>query len=122
MSYAKVDDLYDDRRKIKRAWRAFPPNPVGLHAMAITYCQRHKLDGRVPDDWIEELLPAKRLRDQILSGMVEFKLFDFAPHEDGNYVVHDFLDYNESAAERKRRSEQAKEAARERWAHASSNA
>lgn len=122
MSYAKIDDLYDDKRKIKRAWRAHPPNPVGLHAMAITYCQRHRLDGLVPDEWLEEMVPNAKLRRSVLATMVDNALLDSEPHDDGDYRVHDFLDWNESAAVREARSKQAADAARNRWSTASGNA
>lgn len=122
MTYAKVDDIYDDKRKIKRAWRAHSPNPIGLHIMAITYCQRHALDGRVPDDWLEELLPKGRDREAILATMVREGLFDEAPHPDGRFAVHDFLEWNESAAERESRAERARRAANKRYGNANSSA
>lgn len=122
MAHAKFDDLYDDKRKIKRAWRAHPPNPVGLHAMAITYCQRHKLDGMVPDDWIKEVIPNQARRERIVATMVAEVLFDEQPHGDGLYRVHDFLDWNESAAEREKRSDASRMAANKRHGNANGNA
>ena len=122
MSYAKFDDLYDDKLKIKRAWKAHPPNPVGLHAMAITYCQRHRLDGKVPDDWLREMLPNKTHRAKVLMTMVDCVLFDPEPHEYGKFVVHDFLDWNESSDERDSRSRKAASAAEHRWRNADRNA
>lgn len=121
MSYAKIDDLYDDKRKVKRAWRDHRA-AVGLHAMAITYCVRHRTDGRIPDDWLEEMLPAKRERDQVLTTLVGVALFDADPHADGTYTVHDFLEWNESAAERKARSDAGRNAAGRRWSNANGNA
>ena len=120
MAYAKIDDLYDDKRKIRRAWRAHAANPVGLHIMAITYCQRHRLDGRIPTDWIEEMLPTSRVRQAILATMVDTQLFDL--EADGSYCIHDFLDWNESATERRARSDAARNAVRTRWRNTERNA
>src|ERR1700757_454176 len=103
MAYAKVDDLYDDKRKMKRAWRANPAS-IGLHIMAITYCQRHALDGKIPDDWLAELLPKPAERTKVLKVMLAERLLDHKPHDDGEYRVHDFLDWNDSAAEREQKS------------------
>ncbi len=115
MSYAKFDDLYDDKPKIREAWRAFPANPIGLHVMAITYCQRHRTDGCLPDVWIADHLRDIEERQNVLAAMVTFRLFDSAPHALGEYRVHDFLDWNESAGERAKRSQQARIAGRQRW-------
>jgi hypothetical protein len=122
MAYAKVDDLYDDKRKIRRAWRAHPPNPIGLHIMAITYCQRHRLDGRVPDDWLHEMLPKAGERTRIIRTMVAEGLFEERDHMDGSYCIHDFLDWNESAADRKARSDASRRAANTRHRDADGSA
>lgn len=118
MTWVKLDDLYDDKRKVKRAWRAWGPNPIGLHVLAITHCHRHRLDGKIPDDWLEEVLPKAAQRTRILATMVENCLFDYEPHPDGGYRVHDFLDWNDSAAERTERAEASRNAARMRWSNA----
>lgn len=110
MPYATLDDRYDDSRKIKRAWKSAAPNPVGLHAMAITYCNRHETDGLVDPEWLEEKLPNERTRERFLAQMVELSLFSSAT--DGCYLVHDFLDYNASRAERE--AKRSRDAARKR--------
>jgi hypothetical protein len=122
MSYAQLDDLYDDTRKIKRAWKAHAPNPVGLHSMAITYCQRHRTDGMLPDDWLDEMLPKPRERAVVLATMVEHRLFDLDPHDEGQYRVHNFLKRNASRADREAKSKAAAEAAAKRWSKAGSSA
>lgn len=113
MPWAKFDDRYDDNRKIKRLWRRFPANPVGLHAMAITYCQRHATDGIVDIDWVEEKLPKQRERDAILDVLVKLRAFEVV--DDEHWRVHDFLDYNPSRKEREAQSRGAKAAALARW-------
>lgn len=108
MSWAKFDDRYDDGRKVKRAWRRHP-RAVGLHAMAITYCARHETDGLVDPEWLEEKIPGKGERDKVLSVLVDVGLFE--PGEDGEYRVHDYLDYNDTSAvlqERRQRDAERK--------------
>ena len=113
MTYARVDDLYDDKRKVKRAWRACP-EAIGLHVLSITYCTRHRTDGVLPADWLEEILPHPARRDRVLRAMVEHELFDC---NDGVFVVHDYLDWNDSAEVRSERSRAGKEFAARRWAN-----
>lgn len=93
MAWAKLDDLYDDNRKIKRAWRQHP-RAVGLHAMAITYCARHETDGVVDLEWIEERLPTAKERNSVIAVLIDCGLFEAAPN--GDLRVHDYLTYNRS--------------------------
>jgi len=93
MSWAKFDDRYDDNRKVRRAWKAHQ-GTVGLHAMAVTYCARHETDGLVDVDWLEDRVPVARVRRQILSALVTNGLFEVIDAE--HYLVHDYLQYNDS--------------------------
>lgn len=112
MSWAKFDDLYDDGKKIKRAWRANRAT-VGLHAMAITYSARHELDGVIDIEWITDKLPAKGERDKALGALVDAGLFEIV--DDAHFLVHDFLDYNPSRAQQnEKRARDAERKARGR--------
>jgi hypothetical protein len=97
VSWARFDDRYDDNRKVKRAWRRHP-RAVGLHAMAITYSTRHQTDGIVDLEWVEEKLPSKVDREKVLVVLLGAGLLERL--DDEHFVVHDFLDYNESREER----------------------
>lgn len=110
MSWAKFDDRYDDHPKLKRAWKENRAT-VGIHAMAITAACRHETDGVIDDLWLEEKLPAKKEREQVLGILVKLGLFEDLG--DGNYAVHDFLTYNRSKqdAEEKRRKDRERKAA-----------
>lgn len=131
MTWSRFDDLYDEHEKVEEAWFAFPPNPVGLHAMATTACNRWLSNGVIRPRWIEEKLPKKRDQERILSAMVTIELLDFLPagetrtliDSDENeivvgpfdrprYIVHDFLDRHDSSVQVKERRE--KDAARKR--------
>lgn len=103
MTWARLDDLYDDHRKVKRAWRAHP-RAVGLHVMAIAYCSRHGTDGVVDLAWITEKIPGRADRGKVLAALVECGLFD-APDDAGSYRVHDFLDWNPTVAQVRRERE-----------------
>lgn len=102
MSWAKFDDLYDDNKKIKRAWRA-SRGAIALHAMAITYCARHELDGIVDTDWLIDKLPKDAERTKILSVLVEHNLFKVV--DDEHYEINDYLEYNPSKADAEARRE-----------------
>lgn len=108
MTWAKFDDRYDDNRKVKKAWR-LEPAAVGLHAMAITYSSRHETDGWVDLDWIIEKLPHAKLRERVVTLLVEEGLLDTPDGE--HFQVHDYLDFNpssESLNEKRRRDAERK--------------
>jgi len=115
VSWAKLDDRYDDNRKIKRAWKR-NPRAVGIHAMAITYSSRHNTDGRIDIDWLEDRLPKQSDRDKTIAVLVDTGLFDVIDEE--TWQVHDYLEYNASKEGREEQSHAAREAARVRWAKA----
>lgn len=116
MSWAKFDDLYDDGKKIKRAWRANRAT-IGLHAMAVTYSSRHETDGLLDIEWITDKLPAKGEREKVLAVLVDCGLFEVV--DDAHYRVHDFLDYNPSRAQQdEKRRREAERKARGRAAQA----
>lgn len=113
MSWAKLDDRYDDNRKIKRAWRKDRAS-IGLHAMAITYCSRHRTDGVVDIEWLEDKLPVQRERAKAIAVLVDVGLFE--PLDDGeHWFVHDYLEYNPSRQHREQASDAARNAALVRW-------
>lgn len=130
MAWARLDDRYDDGRKVRRAWRR-DRAAVGVHVMAITYCSRHGTDGLVDLDWLEECLPVAKERVATLALLVEIGLFHRLEAEetmvvvdgDGNeivlgpcvdlaFVVHDFLEFNPSSvqSEDRRRRERVRKA------------
>jgi hypothetical protein len=115
MSWAKLDDRYDDNRKVKRAFKR-DPRAVAIHAMAITYSSRHNTDGVVDIDWLEDRMPRKAERDKTIGVLVDTGLFDVIDSD--HWMVHDYLDYNASKQARTEASNAAREAALVRWANA----
>lgn len=112
MSWAKLDDRYDDHPKVRQAWREHPAT-VGVHAMAITHSARYGTDGLVAAAWLRDLMPHWAQRKKVLAILVSAGLFDAVG--DGSYRVHDFLDYNPSRLSRAKLSSAAREAALVRW-------
>jgi hypothetical protein len=113
MPYAKFDDRYDDHRKIKRAWRRAPA-AVGMHAMAITYCNRHITDGLIDDDWVQEKLELMHgnatQRAKVLDTLLDAGLFERV--DSSTFLVHDFLDWNMSREQRESLAEQGRRGGR----------
>jgi hypothetical protein len=115
MPYARLDDRWDDHRKIKRAWRR-QPAAVALHAMTITYCNRHNTSGEVDAEWIEEklaLLPLKPAqRRAVLATLLDLELLERKDAD--TYVVHDFCDWNLSREQRAALADQGRRGGRAR--------
>lgn len=133
MAWGKLDDRYDDHRKIKAALRR-DPLAAALHAHAITHCARHESDGLIDPLWIEERAPTPAKRKKALAVLEELVLFDrlpagqtvslsdskgfsveLGPFDSDRHLLHDFLDYNPSTAQtRAKRQKDARRKAEER--------
>lgn len=109
MSWARLDDRYDDHPKVRAVWRRSRA-AAALHVHAITYCARHETDGHITRDWIEDRIPNARERDAALEALLDTGLFD--ANGDGGFIVHDYLDFNPSRAEasEKRRKDSERKA------------
>lgn len=93
MPWAKLDDRMPWSRKIQplsdRAFR--------LYITGIAFCAAELTDGFISDANVA-LLPLKRGRTDAARELVANKLWE---EVEGGYMVHDFLDYNRSAARMK---------------------
>lgn len=120
MSWVRLDDRYDDARKIRRAWRR-DRGAVGTHIMATTHSARHESNGLVDHDWLEELIPLERERKktlEVLIGQGGQGLFRplpkgetvsvedmdgnevvLGPLEEDAYIINDFLEFNPSSVQ-----------------------
>lgn len=106
MTWARLDDRFHSHRKVMRAWKSHRA-AIGLHVLALTYTCGHELDGHVDVEFVELLLPKTAEREKVVSALVEAGLWD----ENGTgWVIHDFLKFNQSAADL--RDKRDKEAAR----------
>lgn len=133
MSWARLDDRYDDHPKVKAATRR-DPLATTLHPQSITSCARHETDGLIDPWWIEERAPVKRKREAAIAVLVELRLWDVlpagesreftdskgyvvvvGPFDTDRMLVHDYLDYNDSSAYHI--DKRARDAARKRKPH-----
>lgn len=115
MSWAKLDDAIYSHPKILRA----NLQAVGLYALSIAYSARHDLDGALPAEAVAMLARGDRsLADQL----VELGLYEL---QQNGYKIHNFLKYNPSARQIRKRQKEQRERVRkhrERNALLTSNA
>lgn len=108
MTWVKIDDRFYGHRKAMRAWRT--RGALGLHLLALTYCASHETDGLVDEAFVAEKLPGVREHDRTVTALIDAGLWE---PTDGGWQIHDYLNYNPSAAElaERRRKEAARKAA-----------
>lgn len=132
MSWVRYDDRFDDVDKVQAAWERDRAT-IGLHVMATTFCARHDTDGVVSNRWLRQKLPTARERNRVLVIMLEERLFDLlttgeireiqpkrgeivtvGPFAEDVYLVHDYLQHNDSSAylgQRRRKDSERKKSA-----------
>jgi hypothetical protein len=134
VSWARFDDGYDDSAKVRRALREgiMGLAAVGLHVLSVTQSARRETDGLVDVDWLDATLHRLSARDRArlieLATSVGFLedlptgetthgtdtkgcTVEIGPRDEPAYVVHDYLDFNDSSAylaERRRKDAQRK--------------
>lgn len=111
MPWGKVDDNLYDHPKLDRLGRSRLPS-IGLHFLAISWCNRWLTDGSLPRERVLKLGGTVALADLLVhAGLWE---------RDGeDYRIHDFLDFNQSRDQvvrgREQRSEAGRIGGRARW-------
>jgi hypothetical protein len=103
VTFSRFDDSLDGHPKLRKAGLA----AVGLWTQAIVYSARHLTDGYIENTWLEEKVPQRRQREELVTRLVEARMFD--ANGGAGYVVHDYLDFNPSREEVMRRRELAAE-------------
>jgi len=105
MSWGRVDDGMLEHRKWvqleERGARVWA-DCLAVWVACLGYAARQATDGHVPSAWLIRATPLGRAALKSADALVEVGLFE--RHDDG-YVMHDFLEYNESRAERNARRE-----------------
>lgn len=119
MTWVKLDDQFGDHPKVAAAG----PLAGWLHVRALCYCSRHLTDGFVPRDILRTLWDwgfegVSQVASGSSEGLAE-KLTSVGMwmKVDGGFQIHDYLEYNPSAADvrAKREAERKKkESARAR--------
>lgn len=101
MAWAKFDDSFYDHPKVMQVLEEEPMAMV-LFVRAATYCARHLTDGRVRPNVVEGLVPLQRDREKQVRALINAGLL--YDHE-GQFYLHDYLDYNPSRKETAKRRE-----------------
>lgn len=91
--FFRGDDDVCEHRKFKRAG----VEATGLFWLSVAYASKYLTDGHVDPDYLEDRVPSKAKRDKLIQALLDNALFE----RNGNdgYVIHDFHDYNPTAAE-----------------------
>jgi len=107
MPYANFGEEYPRHRKVRR----LADGPFRLHVSIVCQCSGDQNDGIVTLDTLEAVTHWPRL-SQYLPDLLQAGLLH--DNGDGTWTVHDYLDYNISAADHARRASLAK-ARKARW-------
>jgi hypothetical protein len=114
MAWVRFDPGFTRHKKRLKAG----PIANWLWVASTDYCVEHLTDGILPREVVPTLIPgipARQLRDAI-STLLDQRSWE--DHPDG-YLVHDFLDYQESSSEVRRQRAAGRERAK-RFRNASS--
>lgn len=130
MSWVKLTDDFYDHPKFYEAG----PLGLALWTVGLAWCNRNLTDGFIPRakartlldfDGMAAVTPGQLMRigedvdaEYVIGILLDCGLWEDAP---GGYAIHDYLDYQPSAAEvreqQARRKEAATKAAQARWGH-----
>lgn len=95
MTWARLDDSFYDHPKTLRLWERCPA-AIALHTRAIAWCAKHEQDGHLPAQIVAAISPVQSDRDEQIKALLD----EEAWHEhEGDFVIHDYLDYNPSKEE-----------------------
>lgn len=112
MPWGRVDDTFHSHPKVTSIPAGIRMAAVGLHWMAISWCNAHLTDGRVPAHVVEVLGGTVEQADALVSARLWHRMAK-------GYKIHDFLDFNTSRAaldERHRtKAEAGRAGAAARW-------
>jgi len=101
MTWARLDDQFYNHPKVAKLGDMLLP-AVGLHALALCYCNAYLTDGFIPKDQIPRLTGDVTLLLPggtpwvLVNDLLDAGLWEKA---EGGYQIHDFLDYNPSRVE-----------------------
>lgn len=104
MSWAKLDDSFHSHPKVRRAWYLCPAS-IGLHAMAITFAANHSTDGVVPTWFVATCFQKPKELEAAVDALLSTGMWE--QHGD-DFLIHDFLEYHSSKAQRKEDAERKK--------------
>jgi len=108
---ARIDDGFRDHPKFIDATCA----AIGLWIGAIAYCCKHATDGVLPKAALPRLAPREtpKQRDAMVEELLDSGAWE--QHSERTYYIHDFLDWNDSREDVRRRREAGRRGAMSRW-------
>jgi len=112
MSWVRLDDGLYEHSKVLALLDQGRGEALGLHLLALSWCGRNPTDGRIPRASLRRSLVMGTYERtiELADLLVEARLWE--TDVDG-YKVHDWLDYNPSARERKKLQEARSRAGKE---------
>ena len=101
MSWLRLDDNFTENSKVSR----LKPEAFMLHVSALCYAVRLATDGTITDNSLVIFAGRWQRRKQLalVTELIRAGLWELGD-EPGSYLIHDFLEYNPSRAERERLS------------------
>lgn len=93
MTWTKVDDQLHAHPKVQQAWQANRAS-IGLHLLALSHAGAYLTDGHVSEAFVTAQLPRAGERTKAIAALVDSGLWQTS--EEGGWLIHDYLDFNES--------------------------
>lgn len=106
MSWGRIDDNFHDHPKVELV----SLEAIGLHWLAVSYCNRQKTDGRITLHRVRVLArrtDGERLADELVNARTADDKAGLWERDGDGYRIHDFLHFNRSAAQRQKEQKDA---------------
>lgn len=111
MGWVRIDDGFADHPKMIEAGA----EGIALQIAALCYSNRHQTDGKVPRKRVKSLIEIKQI-SRVIARLLELGIWE---EVDGDYIIHDYLEYQPSRAEmdaaRDKKARAGKAGAAARW-------
>lgn len=105
MSWVKLDDMFPRHRRVQHLHRDVVAK--WLHIVALCYCAEHLTDGRIDEVALRSVIKdadvPRSAATRCVPKLVECGLW--VEHDQGGFVIRDYLDYNPTAAETRAKRE-----------------
>ncbi len=97
MTWTSLDDAWDDDPKLLKAVSRVGNDALAVWVRGVTYCNRLLTDGKILGAKLRSFAPAHRRPQHVVDALVDVgKLLALG---DDEYMIRDFLDWNESRAD-----------------------
>jgi hypothetical protein len=95
VTWSRLDDGMADHPKYEK-FGALRLAALGLQTAALCHCAKYLTDGVISRERVEVIGAALEpgVLEKLIAGMLEYGIWQH--HDDGGFVVHDYLEYNPS--------------------------